>query len=151
MSLAILVNMGQKTIEIITESINSGFKDFLLVLLGALISCGTTWFLDGLRFKREVKIKNREMRKDVYQALYEFFVTTYKLRNNDIKKEDIKNYNYVELQTKVELFASNEFKEKLIGFVEQKPEHERTIEFLTKDEIGVLQGIIRKDLMIEDK
>lgn len=126
-------------------------KDALLVLLGALISCGTTWFLDSLRFKREVKIKNREMRKDVYQALYEFFIATYKFRNNDIKKEDIKNYNYVELETKVELFASKEFKEKLIGFVEQKSEDERTIEFLTKDEIGVLQGIIRKDLMIEDK
>lgn len=151
MNLAILVNMGQKTIEIITESVKSGFKDFSLVLLGALISCGTTWFLDSLRFKREVKIKNREMRKDVYQALYEFFIATYKFRNNDIKKEDIKNYNYVELETKAELFASNEFNKTLVNFVMQKPEHERTIEFLSKDEIGTLQGIIRKDLMIEDK
>lgn len=30
-------------------------KEFLLVLLGALISCGTTWFLDWLKSGREEK------------------------------------------------------------------------------------------------
>lgn len=41
-------------------------KEVLLVLLGALISCGTTWFLDWLKFGREEKMYYRRKKEETY-------------------------------------------------------------------------------------
>lgn len=46
-------------------------KEFLLVLLGALISCGTTWFLDWLKFDREEKTYYRRKREETYLEMLE--------------------------------------------------------------------------------
>lgn len=46
-------------------------KEFLLVLLGALISCGTTWFLDWLKSGREEKAYYRRKKEETYLEMLE--------------------------------------------------------------------------------
>lgn len=46
-------------------------KEVLLVLLGAFISCGTTCFLDWLKFCREEKAYYRRKREETYLEMLE--------------------------------------------------------------------------------
>ena len=41
-------------------------KEAILIIIGALISCGTTCFLDWLKFGREEKVYYRRKREETY-------------------------------------------------------------------------------------
>ena len=45
-------------------------KEVLLVLLGAFISCATTWLLDWLRCNREEKIHHKRMKEPYPGIVY---------------------------------------------------------------------------------
>lgn len=46
-------------------------KEVLLVLLGAFISCGTTWLLDWLKSEREEKAYYRKKKEETYLEMIE--------------------------------------------------------------------------------
>ncbi len=49
-------------------------KEALLVLLGALISCGTTLFLEWLRYRREEKLYYKRKKEEAYVEMQDFLV-----------------------------------------------------------------------------
>jgi len=126
-------------------------KDFLLVLLGAVISCGTTYFLDWLKFKREEKIYFKRKKEDTYLSLIEII---YKLCGsqgafiNDINRQQIFD-TMINLVTKLELYASKNvyryFSKNIIKKLNAQCNYD-----ISNEELTTFINLIRKDLNIKD-
>ena len=63
-------------------------KEAILIIIGALISCGTTFFLDWIKSKREERIRIRQKREDIYLRFYRLVVTAYKVREEGLDLRD---------------------------------------------------------------
>lgn len=75
-------------------------KDFLLVLLGAIISCGTTYFLDWLKFERDEKLHIKRNRENIYLELLRYVThinanKKFMIENRNFPDEEKARYNNI--------------------------------------------------------
>lgn len=129
-------------------------KDALLVLLGALISCGTTLFLDWLKFGREDGVYYRKKREETYLEMLEilenvFWVKTFEhihcTPDIDLKETTDK------LNAKAQLYVKKQIADdyhKLITDLYRNNNGEKGFTFSKWEK---LVSDIRKDLNIKDK
>lgn len=81
-------------------------KEVLFILLDALISCGTTWFLDWLKFGREEKVHVKRNREITYVELLGYITHINARRKLMIEKhsfsdEERAKYNSILIQCKL--------------------------------------------------
>ena len=65
-------------------------KDILLVLIGAIISCGTTFFLDWIKCGREEKIYYKRKREETYIEMQDY-ITDLNAHWNEVKNKFLNN------------------------------------------------------------
>ena len=125
-------------------------KEFLLVLLGAIISCGTTWFLDFLRYRREEKIYYKRKKEETYLSICSII---YKLTGSE--GHYIKDSNWeafydqiMDLTVSLEIYASRKvytfFAKKIIKELSLKNNYNVSDETLTS-----FINLIKEDLKLE--
>ena len=130
-------------------------KDILLVLIGAIISCGTTFFLDWIKCGREEKIYYKRKREEVLLSSINYIhdlyakLDIYRQRkdfpNSEREKHNlmlaqVKMYTAKKIQTKFYSIMSH-----VIGNINGV--NAKADETLVDDYIK----IIKQDLKIEDK
>jgi len=123
-------------------------KEAILILIGALISCGTTFFLDCIKSKREEKLHYKRKREDIYLRFYRLVVTAYKVREEglDLNDKDVIIPNYIELETEMELYGSS----KINSILSKSMQNGKTVETYTKEDIEELIHELRTDLGIDN-
>ena len=125
-------------------------KEVLLVLLGALISCGTTMFLDWIKFNREERIHHKRKREEVYIEMQDFIVSCcahwdyLKIGQVDIETR----IKYNNLRTKAHIYGKKEIVDKFYNIAN---------EMMTGKNIDGLNGsnddlikMIQEDLNIKE-
>ncbi len=125
-------------------------KEALLVLLGALISCGTTLFLEWLRYRREEKLYYKRKKEEAYIEMQDFLVDCC-AHWNELKtgyvSVDIR-LKYNSIRTKAHIYAkrdiTDEFYDIANSLMTGKREH-------CNDRNDKLIAMIKEDLKIEDK
>lgn len=129
-------------------------KEALLVLLGALISCGTTWFLDWLKFGRENDVYYRKKREETYLEMLEvienvFTFVTFKQINctpdMDLKKTTDS------LSAKAKLYVKKQIADDYHKLMTDLYENNKGEKGFTFSKWEKLVSDIRKDLNIKDK
>ena len=123
-------------------------KEAILIIIGALISCSTTWLLDWIKCKREEKLHYKRKREDIYLRFYRLVVTAYKIREEglDLRDKDVIIPNYIELETEMELYGSS----KINRILSQSTLYGKTVETYTKEDIEELITELRTDLGIDN-
>ena len=123
-------------------------KEAILIIIGALISCGTTFFLDWIKSKREERIRIRQKREDIYLRFYRLVVTAYKVREEglDLRDKNVIIPNYIELEAEMELYGSSKINSLLLKNMQKG----KTVETHTKEDIEELIQELRTDLGIEN-
>ena len=126
-------------------------KEVLLILLGALISCGTTWFLDLIKFNREEKLYFKRKREETYLEMQDF-ITDLNAHWNELKNKFLNNdlrLKYNALRSKTHTYCKKEIVDYFYG---------RANDLMTGNRKDDLQermdnfiNMIRSDLKIEDK
>ena len=126
-------------------------KEVLLILLGALISCGTTWFLDLIKFNREEKLYFKRKREETYLEMQDF-ITDLNAHWNELKNKFLNNdlrLKYNALRSKTHTYCKKE----IVDYF-----YERANDLMTGNRKDDLQermdnfiNMIRSDLKIEDK
>lgn len=84
-------------------------KEVLLVLLGAFISCGTTWLLDWLKFCREERVHVMRNRETTYIELLEYITHTNANKKLMIERRefpDTEKAKYNNILVKCKLYAT---------------------------------------------
>lgn len=125
-------------------------KEFLLVLLGAIISCGTTWFLDFLRYRREEKIYYKRKKEETYIKMQKL-ITDFMGRWNEVKQGHIckeLRIKYNDIRPEAHIYANQSITDEFYNFVNDllkgvnKDGYNKRNDFLIE--------AIRKDLKIKD-
>lgn len=118
-------------------------KEVLLILLGASISCGTTFFIDWIKFKRDEKTYFKRKKEEAYNK---FSMICIKLKLLEtINQEEINNdKTFNELTNSVAqlaIYAPSVIKNKICRY-KLKDFNEKKLEEMIE--------LFRKDLKIED-
>ena len=80
------------------------------VIIGALISCGTTFFLDCIKSKREEKLHYKRKREETYIEMQDF-ITDLNAHWNELKKNFLNNdlrLKYNALRSKAHTYCKKE-------------------------------------------
>lgn len=85
-------------------------KEAILIIIGALISCGTTFLLDCIKFNREEKIYYKRKKEEAYLEMQDFItdLTAHwkELKSNYLSNELRLKYNA--LRSKAHLYGKKE-------------------------------------------
>lgn len=122
-------------------------KDVLLILFGALISCGTTAFLDWIRFERDENIYNKRKKEEAYVAMLdfmtEFFAKSHTIRQTNSVSNELR-IKINGLKTKGYLYLNKKFVDEYYQVIIDMTEKE-----VEADKMDNLYSYARKDLGIE--
>ena len=125
-------------------------KEILLVLLGALISCGTTWLLDWLRCNREEKIHHKRMKEEVYVDMQDFVVECCS-HWKDIRTGRLSNdirIRYNNIRSKAHIYGKKEIVDKFYDIANNMM-HGKDADNLSECNDELIR-MIQKDLNIKD-
>lgn len=125
-------------------------KEVLLVLLGAFISCATTWLLDWLRCNREEKIHHKRMKEEVYVEMQDFVVECC-AHWRDIKTGRLSNdirIRYNNIRSKAHIYGKKEIVDKFYDIADDMMHGKNTEELGNGND--ELIKMIQKDLNIKD-
>lgn len=125
-------------------------KEVLLVLLGALISCFTTWLLDWLRSNREEKIHHKRKKEQVYIEMQDFIVECCS-HWKDIKTGRLSNdirIKYNNIRSKAHIFGKKDVVDKFYDITQDlmKGKNDDCLNKCNDDLIKMIQN----DLNIKD-
>lgn len=126
-------------------------KDAILIILGALISCGTTCFLDWLKFNRDEKVYYKRKKEEVY-----LFVCDLIYRISTSNGEYIKGLNKAELYeiisnlaVKLEIYASSKIHKYFMENIAEELSIENKFK-ISEEKLKKIIELIRNDLNIKD-
>ena len=126
-------------------------KDALLVLLGALISCGTTWFLELLRYRREEKLYYKRKKEEAYIEMQDFLVDCC-AHWNELKtgyvSVDIR-LKYNSIRTKAHIYSKKEIVDEFYSLAIELITGKRSDNYSDRNDALIV--MIKEDLKIEDK
>lgn len=126
-------------------------KEVLLILLGALISCGTTWFLDLIKFNREEKLYFKRKREETYLEMQDF-ITDLNAHWNELKNKFLNNdlrLKYNALRSKAHTYCKKEIVNYFYGIANDLMTGNRKDDL--QERMDNFINMIRSDLKIEDK
>lgn len=126
-------------------------KEVLLILFGAVISCGTTAFLDFVRHNRDEKSYYKRKKEEVYLEMQDFITDLNahwkELRVSQVNN-DIRN-KYNALRAKAHIYGKKEtvdvFYDLANDLMAGKPDEN----YQTRDSNFIC--MVKKDLKIEDE
>ena len=125
-------------------------KEVLLVLLGAIISCGTTWFLDFLRYKREERNYYKRKKEETYIEMQKFITDCmghwHEVRNGHICGELRIKYN--NLRPNAHIYANQTITDEFYDLASDMMTGKNKDTYNERN--NHLINSIRKDLKIED-
>ena len=125
-------------------------KEVLLVLLGAIISCGTTWFLDFLRYKREERNYYKRKKEETYIEMQKFITDCmgywHEVRNGHICGELRIKYN--NLRPNAHIYANQTITDEFYDLASDMMTGKNKDTYNERN--NHLIDSIRKDLKIED-
>lgn len=129
-------------------------KEAILIIIGALISCGTTWFLDLIKFNREEKIYYKRKKEDVLLASINYVqnfvakINIYK-QNKYLPNTEREKYNMLLVQIK--MYAGKKLQEKFYKMLgEIMYDINNSGDTFKNEDIDNYINLVRKELKIED-
>lgn len=126
-------------------------KEFLLVLLGALISCGTTFFLDLIKCNREEKLYYKRKREETYIEMQDY-ITDLNAHWNELKNKFLNNdlrLKYNALRSKAHTYCKKEIVNYFYEIANDLMTGNRKDDL--QDRMDNFINMVRQDLKIEDK
>ncbi len=125
-------------------------KEIILVLLGAIISCGTTWFLDFIKSNRDEKLHYKRKREETYLEMQDLLVD-YFAHWNEVKvgriNQDLR-IRYNNLRSKAHIYAKKEITDAFYDIANNIMSGEIQEDYAERNDR--LIQMIKDDLKIED-
>ena len=125
-------------------------KDILLVLIGAIISCGTTFFLDWIKCGREEKIYYQRKREETYIEMQDS-ITDLNAHWNEVKNKFLNNdlrLKYNALRSKSHTYCKKEIVDYFYEIASDLMTGNRKDDL--QDRMDSFINMVRCDLKIEE-
>ena len=126
-------------------------KEIICIILGALISCGTTFFLDLIKCGREEKIYYKRKREETYIEMQDF-LTDLNAHWAELKKHLLNNdlrLKYNALRSKAHTYCKKEIVDYFYDIANDLMTGEIGNDL--QERVDNFIGMIRQDLKIEEK
>lgn len=128
-------------------------KEAILIIIGALISCGTTCFLDWLKFGREEKVYYRRKREETYLEMIDNIdtficadIAQHFQLDNATKLSEIGN----DIRAKAKLYAKKEIASEYYRLMRDLIEDNKGGDGFTFAKWDKLVSDIKEDLNIKE-
>lgn len=128
-------------------------KEAILIIIGALISCGTTCFLDWLKFGREEKVYYRRKREETYLEMIDNIdtficadIAQHFQLDNATKLSEIGN----DIRAKAKLYAKKEIASEYYSLMRDLIEDNKGGDGFTFAKWDKLVSDIKEDLNIKE-
>jgi hypothetical protein len=125
-------------------------KEAILIIVGALISCGTTFFLDWIKCTREEKRYYKRKREETYVEMQDYITDLNahwaEVKNNYLSTELRLKYNA--LRSKSHIYGKKDITELFYGLTSDLMAGKRECNYQERNE--QLINMIKQDLKIEE-
>lgn len=126
-------------------------KEAILIIIGALISSGTTWFLDWIKCNREEKLYYKRKREETYIEMQDY-ITDLNAHWAELKNKYLSNelrLKFNALRGKAHIYGKKEITDLFYDIASDLMTGKKETNYQERND--TLLNMIKQDLTIEDK